>query len=151
MEYKSEHEHDILDYNLPDEDYPPWQGAWLLQLELCWPVPLCSCHGHHYLWSHCWWGEICGGGIFQVKKNPLTNCGQFSLYFRLRVSRFLGRISMAVYLLHIPVSLYCEHYLYIHAYYLSHIGTTMAATLVISTIYTLALDEPLQNILRKYI
>jgi len=72
-------------------------------------------------------------------------------FFRLRVSRFLGRISMAVYLLHIPVSLYCEHYLYIHTYYLTHIGTTMAATLVISTIYTLALDEPLQNILRKYI
>ena len=72
----------------------------------------------------------------------------FTLKFRLRPFRFLGRISMALYLFHVPTLTYLTSNI---AGWSKHDPFTLIAcafiTFTLATLSTLLMEEPLKNVL----
>ena len=77
-------------------------------------------------------------------KLPQIKC----VILRLRVSQFLGKISMALYLIHWPVALYFQHYL---GHFIGATETMLyicGVSFVLSVIATYLVEDPLRNVLK---
>ena len=67
----------------------------------------------------------------------------------MRISQFLGKISLAVYLTHIPVRRYFQHYQNMNIAHIETIRNVTVATLVLSIVLTYVIEEPIKKLLRK--